>query len=148
MVRFKFMKLVSILILVATAVTAAAKGRLEIFPIPDPDLGSFTVTVEDVNHPMLLPYRLKVMVACKNRPQEMRELQFEVPEYGMTQKGEGAKVCRYHLNSHVIKPIYERERKTLTVEYYISTTPEGEGKCDTKVEQPFYLDQLCAPSAR
>jgi hypothetical protein len=120
------------------SVTVGAANAAPI-SVVDSELGSFQIELANARHPVLLPYRLSVMVLCKDRrvPAKMPKPKVELifgPEA----------VCRYHANNYVIHHKYDSTKKELIVEYYVSTTMEGEGKCDTKMEQPFYLDQLCS----
>ncbi len=134
----KTMKWLTLVILVLSAGAFAEeespkkKGRpsdtVAAHQIRDPQLGRFDVLITNKDHPVLLPLRITLSVTCNGKPTQILMDEEAICKYG------GYK--------------YDQATKTLTLEYYISTTIEGEGKCDTHVEQPVYMDYFCEKNSR
>ena len=127
-------------ILTASALAATVSKTL-IYTINDSELGTLRIELAEKREPVIMPFNLKVKLECiDHRADKKSKANFPAKAELTRQFGES--ICKYEGYR------FDQATKVLTVEYMISTTPEGIGECDTKVSQPYNLTELCAEYSR
>lgn len=139
--KMKYFKTISILVasLILFSAAAAEKSvhKVRSFEVVDARYGKFNIEVRDVGHPVLIPLQMTIKFTCSDN-RKNKKVGLAPKEEVLVDGRLAAQICKYEGYT------YDPASQTLIVDYKISQTTEGEGKCDTRVEQPYYLNELCA----